>query len=273
MIFIEYLFIFCFGACIGSFLNVCIYRPAAGKSIVRPGSHCFSCEHPLAWYDNIPIFSYISLKGQCRYCKAKFSPRYAVVEALTGIMFAILLWEYSWSFELLIYAIITAGLIVATFVDFDHFIIPNFITFPGMIFGLIWSFVVWLFFKESAFLVQNPMEAILGFAVGAGFLFSIGEIFTRVLKKEAMGFGDVKLLGMLGLFIGWKLVLLTVILSSFVGSIVGVLMISMKKQKNEQGHIPFGPYLALAAYIAMVWGTKIIEWYISLLQTDSYNGY
>ena len=272
MIFFEYALIFCFGACIGSFLNVCIYRPAVGKSIIKPGSHCFKCEHPLAWYDNVPIFSYLILKGHCRYCNAKFSPRYAVVEALTGILFCLLFSKFLWSWELLIFMIVTSGLIISTFVDFDHFIIPNFITFPGMIMGFLWSFVVWFGFKESAFPVKNPLESLIGFLVGAGFLFIIGEIFTKILKKEAMGFGDVKLLGMLGTFMGWKLILLTVIISSFAGSVVGVLMISMKKQ-DRWGHIPYGPYLALAAFIAIMWGNQMIDWYWNFMIPPNAVGY
>ena len=239
-----------------------------GLSIFTPKrSFCFSCKKQIAWYDNLPILSYFILKGKCRHCGATFSIRYAVVEALTGLLFVILLWKYWVSPEFVVYAIITAGLIISTFVDFDHFIIPNFITFPGMIFGLLWSFVVWFFFKDSYFLVTNPFEAIIGFLVGSGFLYLVGEIFTKILKKDAMGFGDVKLLAMMGAFIGWKLILLTIILSSFVGSIVGVSMIAAKKQERF-GHIPFGPYLALGSYIAMIWGNQIIELYLNYAFPD-----
>lgn len=279
------LFIFIFGICIGSFLNVCIYRMPAGESIVTPRSHCPKCNQLIAWYDNLPLLSYVILRGKCRHCKEPFSIRYFLVELLTGICFLLIHWVFKGvSPASIIYTILAAGLIVVTFIDLDHLIIPDEISLSGIVFGLLVAgFLTFFPYLGGGFIIENgtiltyPMgkyiplvNSFLGVLFGGGILLLIGVIAKAILKKDAMGGGDVKLLAMVGAFIGWQLVILTLMIASLIGSVIGSIQLMMLKRKDHSteltGHyIPFGPYLALASFISLLWGNALIEWYLSLL--------
>ncbi|MDI6783091.1 MAG: prepilin peptidase [bacterium] len=277
--FIPYLFLF--GLAIGSFLNVCIYRIPLNQSIVKPRSHCPNCNNLIAWYDNIPLLSYLILRGKCRHCKEPISIRYFIVELLTGILFVLVAWQFGGlNFVSITYIIIVGCLIVITFIDLDHFIIPDVITYPLMILGLVISLIL-VYMPTQEFLINHEMSgpfslnagrlyplynALFGLVIGGGILLLIGTTAKWILKKEAMGGGDVKLLAAMGTFLGYKLVLLILILASFVGSIIGAIVLIQAKRKEATatpfGHyIPFGPYLAIGAVLALIWGNDIINWY------------
>lgn len=280
---IPFIFIFIFGLAIGSFLNVCIYRIPLNQSIVKPRSHCPKCNNLITWYDNIPLLSYLILRGKCRHCKTPISIRYFIVELLTGLLFLIVVWKFEGlNIVSVTYLVIVGCLIAITFIDLDHFIIPDVITYPNMILGMLIS-VILSFLPNTRFLISSwtsgpfslvagkfyPLyNAIFGLVIGGGILLLIGTTAKWILKKEAMGGGDVKLLAAMGTFIGYKLVLLTLILASFVGSIIGAIVLIQAKKKEKDatpfGHyIPFGPYLAIGIFIALIWGNDIINWYFN----------
>ena len=276
---------FVLGACFGSFFNVVIYRLPKEESLILPASHCMQCGELIRWYDNIPIISYFMLRGKCRECGAPFSVRYAIVELVTGILFAMVVAKYAnliVNLEfvdgelvagklseglglMLFHLFFVGGLIVAAFIDIDHQIIPNEITFPGIPLGIIASTLLPVMQGQDSHLWGLLMSLISAIACG-GVLFLIGEIATRILKKEAMGFGDVKLLAMLGAFIGWKLTGLCLFFASLTGAAVGITLIGLKKVE-WQSRIPFGPYIVLGALVSYFWGMRILEWYLSLFRT------
>jgi len=239
---------------VGSFLNVCIYRLPMGGSLLRPRSHCPKCGSPIQPYDNIPIISFFLLRGRCRNCKERISPRYPLVEALTAASAAALLYRYGLGFETFILFVFICGLIVASFIDLDHQIIPDVITYPGIALGVISSFV-----SQSV----QWRDSVLGAIVGGGILLIVAIGFRLIRKKEGMGLGDVKFLAMIGAFLGWKAVILTLVLSSFVGAIVGYLSLRLSG-KGSHEPIPFGPFLALGAVAYMFGGESFVDWYLSL---------
>jgi leader peptidase (prepilin peptidase)/N-methyltransferase len=265
------------GASIGSFLNVCIYRIPIDLSVIKPDSHCPTCKHPIAWRHNIPIFSYIVLRGKCAYCGARFSPRYALVEILTALLF-LLVWL---KFDLTmgprplglvpitdiglvpVYCLVVMGLVLGTFVDFDHMIIPDRVTLGGIVCGVIASALVPALHGQTSML-HSLMWSVIGAASGWGLLWGVATLGEFVFKKEAMGFGDVKLMGAIGAFFGWEAVLFTVMVSSLLGSVVGIAFI-LGKRKEMQSQIPYGPYLSLAALLWMLWGSIWWELYVGYL--------
>lgn len=260
---LKELIAFIFGLPVGSFLNVCIYRLPKGESIVNPPSHCPKCNKRINWFDNIPLISYILLKGKCRNCKATISPRYFLVEFLTGLLFAFLMLKFGLSFDFFIFAIFTCVLIVVTFIDFEHFLIPDILVLPGIILGLAVSVKNSLLADLSPFFfdVSYPLSAFLNSLIGAilGFvsLLIVAVLGELLFKKEAMGGGDLKLLAMIGAFLGWRNIFFTIFASSLIGSIIGIIMIIFKK-KGRLEYIPYGPYLALAAVISIFWGDILI---------------
>lgn len=275
--------VFCWGACWGSFLNVCIHRIPRDLSLSFPGSHCPRCGKAIAWYDNLPLLSFLILRARCRWCGTKISCRYFLVELLTAILFVLIWFKLGpvpgprllglapiTSFALvLIYWLAITGLIIGTFVDFEHFIIPDRITWGGIVAGLILSTLFPILQIPEAWPDKVPMleglwlsaqGAVLGF--GVLWLIAIGG--RLLFKREAMGFGDVKLLGAMGAFLGWKAVLFVLVVSSFVGSLVGLGLVAAKRKKM-QSRIPYGPYLALAALLWILWGPTLWNAYVSLL--------
>ena len=246
------------GAVVGSFLNVCILRLPEGKSILGPGSHCYGCSKPINWYDNIPVLSYLMLRGKCRYCHTRFSIQYLIVEVLTGLAFALIVWRLGFGPRSLVYAVVTCALIVQAGIDLKYRIIPDFITLPGIALGLVAS-AVWpaALFGETSW-IGGLVTSAVGVLVGGGFLYVSAMAAEWVLKKEAMGGGDIKLLGMLGAFLGYRGSIWIIFVSSLIGSVVGVYL---RVRKGEES-IPFGPYLGIAAFLYMVFGTEVIGWYL-----------
>lgn len=253
--------VFLFGACVGSFLNVCIHRIPRDRSIVRPRSHCPKCQTPIAWYDNIPVFSYLFLRGKCRHCHAGISPRYAAVEALTAFLFLLIWLEYGWSPLTPVYMLVAGGLILATFVDLEHMIIPDRVSIGGIPAGLILSGLFPALHGE-AHALNSLGASVIGLMVGAGSLWLVSVLGKMAFRKDAMGFGDVKLLGAIGAFTGWQGVLFTIMISSLAGSFVGLLFI-LSGRREWQSRIPYGPYLALAAVIWIIWG---MEWWAAYVR-------
>ncbi len=242
---------FTFGACIGSFLNVCIWRLPESKSIVTPASKCPRCNTPIRFYDNIPIISYIFLKGKCRTCREPISIRYPLVEFLTGLVAMATTIKFGISVESLIYFIFIAALIVTTFIDIDHQIIPDSISLPGIPIGVLSCLAIdSLQFKDS----------LLGVLIGGGILFIIAWSYHFFTGKEGMGGGDIKLLAMIGAFTGWKGVLFTIFVSSLTGTIIGVTLMLLAR-KNLKFAVPFGPFLAIGAVLYVFFGPELISWY------------
>lgn len=258
---------FVFGSVWGSFLNVCIYRLPQGKSIIFPRSHCPHCQKALLWYDNIPFFSYILLRGRCRYCHQVISFRYFVVEFLTALLFLSIFLKFGLSRDLFIYLVFISSLIIATFTDFDHRIIPDVVTYPALVLGLILSTVypsmqrtICQWSKVCTTSGEGFLASLVGALSGGLFLYGISILGEKVFKKEVMGGGDVKLLAMIGTFLGWQLVTLTIFISALSGSIVGIVI----KLKKGESYIPYGPYLALGAVISLLGGEKLINWYLHI---------
>lgn len=241
----------------GSFLNVVINRLPLGASLLKPPSSCPSCKKPIKPYDNIPVISYLVLRGRCRNCSARIPFSYFLVELMTPLLFVILHLHFSLSFHFFASCLFTSALIVLGFIDYHHKILPDKITFPGIVLGLAYSF----FRNDLSFL-----QALLGAGVGAAFLLTIYGAYYALRKKEGMGLGDVTMMLMVGAYLGWLESLLTLILASFAGALVGVLIIVVRK-KNLQYMLPYGSFIAPAAYIALVWGDRIILAYLSFFPT------
>ncbi len=262
--FIDWYFafiVFMFGACLGSFLNVCIYRIPAELSVVKPRSRCPKCLTDLAWKDNIPIFGWLFLRGKCRYCKAPISARYPSIELLTAILF-ILVWvrfPYPDSLLFIPYWVLMFGLVLGSFVDIDEMWIPDRCTIGGMIIGPIFSFLVPSMHGAEGH-IAGLVQSLIGLAFGFGMLWSVSFFGKLILKKDAMGFGDVKLMGALGAFLGFESVVFIVFISSLLGSVIGISFIASGK-KELQSRIPFGPYIALAAVIWVLGGSSWWEAY------------
>ena len=241
-----------FGAMVGSFLNVCIHRLPKEESIVRPGSHCPKCKTPIRFYDNIPLLSYLLLGGKCRHCKAPISIQYPIVEAITALSSFFLFITFGFSLSFFYYFSFVAALIAITVIDLYHQIIPDVISLPGIVIGLLGSLVI----PQITF-----WSSLIGVISGGGSLFLVATVYQWLFKREGMGGGDVKLLAMIGAFLGWKAVILTIFLSSFIGSIIGI-TVMLIKGKDFKYAIPFGPFLALGAVISLFWGENLISWYL-----------
>jgi leader peptidase (prepilin peptidase)/N-methyltransferase len=237
---------------VGSFLNVCIHRLPKEESIVKPGSHCPKCKTPIRFYDNIPLISYLLLGGKCRYCSASISLQYPLVEGITALGSLLLFIKFGPSLNYLFYFLFIAALIVITVIDLYHQIIPDVVSLPGIVIGLLGSLVI----SQVTF-----WTSLIGIIAGGGSLFLVATAYQWLFKREGMGGGDVKLLAMIGAFLGWKAVILTILLSSFIGSIVGIAVILIKG-KDFKYAIPFGPFLSLGAAISLFCGDELIRWYL-----------
>jgi leader peptidase (prepilin peptidase)/N-methyltransferase len=243
-----------FGALVGSFLNVCIYRLPLGRSIVWPASACTSCGRGLSWYENVPLVSYVVLRGRCRTCGGAISGRYPAVEVLTAAMFALGWWHYGPGPLLVSRLTFGCVLIVLFAIDLEHHLLPNVITVPGIGAGFVFS---WL--TEPGW-----MASLIGIAVGGGILWVIAEGYYRIRHEEGLGMGDVKMLAMIGAFIGWKLTIVTLMLASFSGSFIGLGLIVTRRGGMKYA-LPFGTFLALGAAIAVTMGPALLNWYLDLL--------
>ena len=250
---ITVLFLLCFGLAVGSFLNVCIYRLPRHESLNWPASHCTSCDRPLAWYENIPLGSWVALGGRCRTCHAAISPIYPLVEAITGAVFVTGYVIYGWTPLLAVRLLFACAMIVLFAIDLRHRILPNVITLPGIVIGFVLSFV----------LPPGWLSSLIGLLAGGGVLFVIGESYYRLRGIEGLGMGDVKMLAMIGAFLGWKLMLGTLVLASFAGSFIGVGLI-LTGRGGMKYALPFGTFLAVGALVAAVAGDPILAWYLNI---------
>jgi len=249
---INVVLIFILGLIVGSFSNVCIYRIPRNESIIFPASHCPKCRRNISPKDNIPLLSYILLKGRCRNCKSKISIQYPIVELLTGLIYLIIYLTYGLSVQFLIYIILSSALIIIAFIDLNEQIVPDVISLPGIVIGFILSFFVpYISFINS----------VLGIFAGGGIILIIGLAGSIIFKKEAMGGGDVKLAAMIGAFLGWRYIIISLFLGFFLGALAGIILI-LSKIKSREDVVPFGPFIVLGSLITLLWGEKIISWYL-----------
>lgn len=238
------------GLCIGSFLNVVIYRLPLGQSLVSPGSRCPKCGYHLRWFDNVPVLSWVLLGGRCRQCRTAISIQYPIVEVVTGLLFLLVAWLTP-AGPLLASRLILVAILVALFgIDLEHQILPNSITLPGIVVGLMFS----------AIAPPGWQNALLGALLGAGVLYGIAAAYFAVRREEGLGMGDVKMLAMIGAFLGWKAVLVTLVLSSFSGAAIGMALIAAQRGGMKLA-LPFGTFLAVGALAAMLAGDPLIAWY------------
>ena len=266
------------GAMIGSFLNVVIHRLPREQSIVFPNSTCPRCRASIKAYDNIPILSFLILRGQCRSCGAPISPRYPAVEALTALLFAAVTWHDGVSFILAFDLAFTASIVALLFIDAEHMILPNAITYPGILFALITRVVVPYVagpanFDDLPHLISVfpanypvPIVSLIGAAIGAlaggGSLWLMGFLWEKLRGVEAMGFGDVKMMFMVGAYLGWRLTILTILIGAFTGSLAGI-AVMMRRGRNLQMMLPFGIFLGIGSIVSLLAGSRIIAWYAS----------
>ena len=249
-----YAFAVIFGSVVGSFLNVCIYRLPRRESVAFPPSRCPGCGSGIRWYDNVPILSYLLLRGKCRSCGSKISPQYPVVELINGLLTLFLFLKFGASPTFFVLFIFSCALVVITFIDLEHQIIPDVISLPGIVIGFAASFFLpWLGWKSS----------LIGIVAGGGSLLIVAYLYELFAKKEGMGGGDIKLLAMMGAFLGWRAVPFILFASSLLGSVIGISLMVARK-KDSKLAIPFGPFLAMGALLYMFFGRQIISWYLAL---------
>jgi leader peptidase (prepilin peptidase) / N-methyltransferase len=270
------IFVFLFGLIIGSFLNVCILRIPAGKSIVLPSSACPKCRTPIRAYDNIPVLSYFVLGGKCRKCKTRISWMYPLVEFLTGAAFLAVYAAFGLSAEAAKWAVFAAILIVLVFTDLRERLLPDVVNFTGLGLGLVFSLFTKptdgsaLWFSNRLFDFPPPppvlsfVDALIGAAFGSSLLWLVSEAYFRLRAREGMGLGDVKMMLMAGAFLGAKRTLLTIFAGSLLGSVIGVIFI-LARRKDSTYELPFGTFLGVGAILVVFFGTPVVNWYQSLL--------
>ena len=246
-----------FGLAWGSFLNVVIFRLPLGMSLLRPPSSCPHCKKKITFYDNIPVFSYLFLRGKCRTCGTQIPFSYFLVEILTPLSFLLIYQKHSLSLFFFASCLFASAMIVLGIIDFYHQILPDEITLPGLVLALVYAP-----FRSDL----NLTQALIGAVVGAGFLLFVYGAYYLLRKKEGLGMGDVTMMLLIGAYLGWQLTFFTLILASFAGAIVGVLFILFQK-KDLQYSLPFGTFLAPAAYFSLLWGKPIIQAYLGLFRT------
>jgi len=251
---IELVFLAVFGLIWGSFLNVVIYRLPAGKSLLRPRSSCPQCGAPIKPYDNVPVLSYLWLGGRCRNCRKRIPLHYPLVELLTVGLLVILYLTFGLTLHFLACALFATALLVLGFIDFFHQVLPDAITLPGLALALIYSF-----FRADL----KWTQALLGAAVGGGSILLIMGLYYLVRRQQGMGWGDATMMLLVGAFLGWRSAVLTLILAALSGALVGLALIVFKKKSGQQA-LPFGSFLAPAAFASLLWGQRLVDWYVSL---------
>jgi leader peptidase (prepilin peptidase)/N-methyltransferase len=274
---LAYLFVFIIGAVIGSFLNVIIHRVPNEESIVFPGSKCPKCGTKLKPYDNIPILSWLILGGKCRNCKAKIAIRYPAVELLTGLLYVVVYWQIGFDPMLFVGLVFVSVIVALMFIDAEHMILPNVITYPFLAFAflvrIIYPIVFGTVFSDMTFRplaamsaypvwVVSLVGAVLGAIAGGGSLWLVGAVWKKLRGVEAMGLGDVKMMAGVGALLGWRLALLSIFLAAFAGAVIGIAVIMRQKDKNFQAQIPFGIFLGIGSIIAFLFGEQMIAWYM-----------
>jgi leader peptidase (prepilin peptidase)/N-methyltransferase len=240
---------FILGTMIGSFANVCIYRLPRGRSLLFPGSHCSFCQQPIQPWHNIPLLSYVWLGGRCAYCQSTISWRYPLVEFACGLLYVLMYHAFGLSVQGAIAVFLATALLIVTFIDLDHKIIPDAITLPGIVAGVLAS---WLL---------TPVglgNALFGMVLGGGLC-----LLIAILSRGGMGGGDIKLVAMIGAFLGWRGVSVTMFLGACAGALVGIGLMLLKK-KGRRDPLPFGPFLALGALLALLWEPELIQWYLGI---------
>jgi leader peptidase (prepilin peptidase)/N-methyltransferase len=245
--------IFLFGLLLGSFFNVCIYRIPREESIIFPPSHCTVCGTQLKWLDLFPLFSWLFLRGRCRTCNSSISFQYPLVEFVTGLLYLLLFLKFGFSGSFISYLILASILIITTGIDIEHQIIPNGLVLIGVIAGIS------LILTGAS---VNWLDGLIGFFVGGGIFLLVALLSVWILKKEGMGGGDVKLMGMIGLFMGWKLTALSILLSIYAGGLIGGVLLLLKIKKRGDA-IPYGPFIAVGTLISIFYGNELISWYIN----------
>jgi len=285
---------FVLGTTVGSFANVCISRWPAGLSIVKPRSRCPKCMNEIPWYDNIPLISWILLRAKCRNCDQPISIIYPTVELITGLLFLAAYWRFGYCPATPVYMAICAAMVIITFQDLADWTIPDQITLPGLPIGILLSLVGMYYGEATGLRVLSVFDALLGALLGGGILFALDRVTVLLLKKPGMGFGDVKLLGMLGAFLGWKGALGTLMMASVIGSVVGIAVLLYYRKSGDktdtaapepktakdaptdpdeeitlEGHyLPFGPYLCVGGLLYLFFGPELINWYIAALTPE-----
>ncbi len=266
-----------FGAIIGSFLNVVIHRVPLEESIVFPNSRCPSCGAVISFYDNIPILSYVMLGAKCRKCKEHISIRYPAVEFLTALLFVGVAWHDGLTAALPFDLVFTAALLTLVFIDAEHMILPNVITYPGIVFAVIARVAIPYLMGRPHFddipslqqgaLADMPIAvvslagALIGALIGGGSLWLMGWTWEKLRGIEAMGLGDVKMMFMVGAYVGWRLTILTIFVGVLTGSVIGIALMARKRERNMQMLLPFGVFLGLGAIAALLFGAPLVEWY------------
>ena len=240
-----------FGLVVGSFLNVCIYRLPRDESVAWPGSRCTSCGRPLAWFENIPVLSWAVLRGRCRTCRARVSAQYPLVELVTALLFVGAYFAWGWTPLLAVRLVFVSGLIVLFAIDLEHQILPNVITLPGIVIGVL----------ASLALPPGWRSSLIGLSVGGLFPFVVAELYSRVRGREGMGMGDFKMLAMVGAFLGWPLVWLTLILACVLGVVVGGAALLVARRGVWATRLPFGTFIAVAALICAFWEQPVVHGY------------
>lgn len=279
--FVGFIFVGILGATIGSFLNVVIYRVPNELSVVMPNSACPNCKSAIKPYDNIPVLSWLILGGKCRNCKQPILWRYPAVELLTALVFVLVYWQIGFTPYLLVALAFAAAMISLIFIDAEHMILPNVITYPMFLIALIVRVAFPLVFEGNYFsdttygpvswLVGWPAWAVslagalFGALIGGGSLWLVGAIWKALRGVDAMGLGDVKLLLGIGALLGWRLTILTIFIGALTGAIAGILVVARSKDKDLQAQIPFGIFLGIGALVAMLFGQRLIVWYLSFM--------
>ena len=241
------------GLAIGSFLNVVIHRLPRRESLVSPGSRCPSCGYALGAADNIPVLGWILLGGRCRKCRTRISVRYPVVELVTAAVFVAHYYVFGWTPLLAVRLVFASSLVVLFAIDLEHHLLPDAITLPGIAVGLL----------ASLFLPPGIRDALIGILAGGGVLWLIGEAYYRYAEEEGMGGGDVKMLAMIGAFLGWQLVIVTLVFSSIAGAVIGLAVIAVRRGGMKYA-LPYGTFLSVAALVASLYGEQIVRWYTGL---------
>lgn len=267
------------GLIVGSFLNVCILRIPRRRSIVFHGSSCTHCGQALKPYDNIPVASFLLLSGKCRFCKKQISWQYPVVESLTSVIYWATYVNYGFQWKTAMMLVFFSALIVLVFIDLNERILPNVITLPGIILGL--TFSLWVLVEDSTGLLilnvlgysypedrwMSLLNSLVGMGVSSGFLWLVAEAYLKLKKVEGMGGGDIKLIGMVGAFLGVKKALLTIMMGSMMGALIGLAFIKLTG-KDFKYELPFGSFLGIAAIISSLWGTQLISWYFVMTRIN-----
>lgn len=273
-----YILFFALGSIIGSFLNVVIHRVPLEESIIFPNSACPKCKNSIKPYDNLPILSWLILGGKCRNCKNPISARYPAVELLTGLIFLLVFWQIGFNPFLPVALIFVSAIVALIFIDAEHMILPDVITYPLLAFAILARLIFPLvtgtnYFSDLGFYPLTLLQgyptwlislagAIMGGLVGGGSLWLVGEIWKRLRGVDAMGLGDVKMLFAVGALLGWRLTLLTIFLGAFTGAVAGVIVIAKQKEKDLQTQVPFGIFLGIGSIASLLFGEPLIAWYI-----------